>query len=373
MSTDTAGGLAPYKLPRHLSPDQVRGANFERAPFGRRGFEEQEVHDYLGRVAEELAGRDGEIARLAAENRQLKHALREWHRQLVGYDSAEIIARTQQHIEAQIAQAEQYSREREEEAAQRYDEILAEAHLRAQDEAERLVLEQAGRGGASAGGAGAGTGASAVDPEAERRREREWFDRQRTYVSALQQALGALAAQVGATQQAFSMEADRIVDGVASPPRPELSAGPAPPTPPPTPTTLRPAPGLGLDGLTADGPDDEAPEGNGHGPDPDAGPGAGAGADPRVTEPLPHHIDPPTVHVEPPLEALDALGPVVPDEPTFSPRRRGPGAAVAGAGSDDPDGTAYGPRPSTRRRRPTRPADATPPPPSPPDDPPATP
>jgi len=205
VSTEPVGGMAAYKLPRHLSPDQVREAAFERAPFGRRGFDEHEVHGYLERVAEEMTSRDVEIARLTGENRQLKHALREWHRQLVGYDSAEIIARTQQHIEAQITQAESFSREREEEAARRYEEILAEARQRAQDEAERYVYEQ---------------GASSSNQADDRERhpgDREWLARQSAYVGALRQALDSLASQVDATRQAFTFEADKLGEIVAAP------------------------------------------------------------------------------------------------------------------------------------------------------------
>ena len=258
MSTDTSGGVAAYRLPRHLSPEQVRGASFERAAFGRRGFDEHEVEAYLARVAEELAARDVEVARLDGENRQLKHALREWHRQLVGYDSAEIIARTQQHIEAQIAQAEQYSREREEEATQRYEEILAEARQRARDEASRLVHS------AREGGAGVDGGGGRGD--------------QQTYVGALQQALGALAAQVNATQQAFGLEVDRLGD---------ISGASGTTTP-----ALAPAPRQ---------PDDPAPADDGpNGDAPDPADGAGV-------------VDAVEIVDEPPLESLAAL---VGDDPT---------------------------------------------------------
>jgi DivIVA domain-containing protein len=182
--------LPEEALPRRTSAEQVRAATFERAPFGRRGYDEVEVQAYLHQVAEELGWRDSEIAQLAGENRQLKHALREWHRQLVGYDAAELVARTQQHIEAQIAQAEAYSREREEEATRRYDEIVAEARRRALAETQRLVNEAT---------AGAGE-------------DEEWLARQQLYAHALLQALDALAAHVHATRQAFTFEISRLGD-----------------------------------------------------------------------------------------------------------------------------------------------------------------
>jgi DivIVA domain-containing protein len=246
--------MAAYKLPRQLSPEQVRAASFERAPFGRRGFEEHEVLAYLERVAEELGSRDTEIARLEGENRQLKHALREWHRQLVGYDSAEIMARTQQHIETQIAQAEQYSREREEEATQRYDEIVAEARRRAQEEADRVVRAARESGTLVAGRPAADTATDGGDvgADAQRRAAVEWLRRQQTYVGALQQALGSLSAQVDATRQAFGADVDRLTDLAAPPatdPVAALSAAAA----------IEPAAGGGAEPVDAD--DDGTPVG----------------------------------------------------------------------------------------------------------------
>lgn len=230
MTTDHPTAAGTQHLARHLSAEQVRTASFDRAPFGRRGFDEEEVQRFLHQVGDELAWRDAEIARLASENRQLKHALREWHRQLVGYDAAELIARTQQHIEAQIAQAEAYSREREEEATRRYDEIIAEARRRALTETQRLVHE------AGAGGAGA------AEPDGDRNDGEEWLARQQVYAHALLQSLDALAAHVHATRQAFTFEISRLgdisdgggtaADIAASPtPMPDqvvLASGPAP-------------------------------------------------------------------------------------------------------------------------------------------------
>lgn len=139
--------------------------------FGRRAVDEEELQGYLGQVAEELAARDREISRLGGENRQLKHALREWHREIVGHDAAELIARAQVQIEAQITSADAYSREREQDAAQRYDAILAEAQKRADHE---------------------------IEPR--------WMGRHRAYTGAVLQALDALSAQVDATREAFSFE-----------------------------------------------------------------------------------------------------------------------------------------------------------------------
>jgi DivIVA domain-containing protein len=205
-------GHQANQVARRFTPDQIRGTTFERAPFGRRGFDEQQVHAYLGQLAEVLAARDVEISRLAGENRQLKHALREWHRQLVGYDAVDLVARTQQQIEAQIAQAESYSREREIEAARLYDEMLAEARERAQAEVEREGQSR-----------GVGDDESRHDPDAVRR--------QRVYTGALLQALDALAAQVDATRHAFSFEVEKLVDLTDSPPPISVVSTPVPPAP----------------------------------------------------------------------------------------------------------------------------------------------
>jgi hypothetical protein len=156
--------------------------------FGRREEGEPEVDGRLDRLVEEVAARDREIRRLETENRQLKHALREWHRQMVGYDAAELIARAQVQIEAQIANAEAYSRERELEATQRYDAILAEAQQRADSD---------------------------VEPQ--------WAGRQRAYAGAVLHALDAVAAQVDATRQAFSFEV-----GTLPPPPGSLPGSPLP-------------------------------------------------------------------------------------------------------------------------------------------------
>ncbi|MGH9213228.1 MAG: DivIVA domain-containing protein [Acidimicrobiales bacterium] len=219
MTTDAPRGPGAHNLVRHVSPDQVRSVGFERAPFGRRGLDELEVRAYLHEVADELALRDAEIARLAGENRQLKHALREWHRQLVGYDAAELVARTQQQIESQIAQAEAYSREREEEATRLYDDIIAEARRRALSETQRLVHDPGSEGPTEQ-----------VD--------QDWLARQRIYTDALLQALDALAAHVHATRQAFTFEVSRLGDiGEAADPsvaaaREPTDGGALPPLPP---------------------------------------------------------------------------------------------------------------------------------------------
>ena len=183
---------------RPLSPRDLRAATFGRTPLGRRGFDEYEVVRYLDRVAGEIAIRDAAIARLIHDNDKLKHALREWHREMIGYDGVDLVALAQQQVEAQIAQTETYSREREEEAARLYDEIVTEAY----EQAERQLRDD--RSG---------------DLQAR-------SVRQRTLIVAVLQSLEALATQVDATRQAFGFEMGELEIVEAAPTEDRLATGP---------------------------------------------------------------------------------------------------------------------------------------------------
>lgn len=213
MSIQTSG--TPYDQRQRLTAQQVREATFERLPLGRRGLDETEVLAFLERIAEEIATRDAELNRLIDENRRLKHAVREWHRRQEGYDPAELLARAQQQVDAQIAQAEEYSREREEEATRLYDQIVNEARERARAEAQAEL--GSGNGGRRIAGGGDGNGPSTGRLSAQR---------EQGYVNGLLQALDALAAHVDATRQAFTLEVDRL-DSRGSPAATNALDGPA--------------------------------------------------------------------------------------------------------------------------------------------------
>jgi DivIVA domain-containing protein len=62
ISDDAAQAPAPTALrPRSagvISPEQVRTVEFNRAPFGKRGYDEEEVDLFLDRIEETLSGRD---------------------------------------------------------------------------------------------------------------------------------------------------------------------------------------------------------------------------------------------------------------------------------------------------------------------------
>lgn len=202
MNTDPTLTAAPAPVPppqglppaprsvRPLAPGDVRAATFARTPFGRRGFDEDEVLRYLHRLADEIGTRDDAIGRLMHENRKLRHALREWHRDMIGYDGVDLVTLAQQQAEEQVAQTEGYSRQREEEATRLYDEIVAEAY----EEAERQL-------------------GAAMSSDL-----REQTVRQRTLIVAVLQSLEALSTQVDATRQAFGAEIDNLE--LLAPPEP---------------------------------------------------------------------------------------------------------------------------------------------------------
>src|SRR3954449_2553060 len=46
-------------MDRALTPEDVRSVVFDKAPLGKRGYNEQQVDDFLDRVEDTLAGEDG--------------------------------------------------------------------------------------------------------------------------------------------------------------------------------------------------------------------------------------------------------------------------------------------------------------------------
>jgi DivIVA domain-containing protein len=208
----TAGSLPPGQLVagqmRRLSPEQVRTTGFTRSPLGRRGLAEDEVNTFVNRLAEELAARDSEIVRLLDENHRLKQAMREWQTERidapvsdaverVNAETAVLMARAQQHIDAQIAQTELYCRQREQEAVRRYDDIVRHARQQVREEAEQVTQRYRETSGTT------------YSPD------QEQLKRQEVYLSALLQSLDALGSHVQATRQAFAAEITRVTTGPA--------------------------------------------------------------------------------------------------------------------------------------------------------------
>ena len=79
MSDDLDEAVVPDRLEATpLTPQQVRATTFGRTPLGRRGFNEDEVVEFLDRVAEDLARRDRSEAHTRANAERHKNALRAW-------------------------------------------------------------------------------------------------------------------------------------------------------------------------------------------------------------------------------------------------------------------------------------------------------
>ncbi len=208
MSTNDTTGGGP--LPRHMSPDQVRNTNFARTARGRRGFAEADVERFVHRLADELARHEADKVRLLDENRRLKQAMRDWQsrqvadptqdiQQRVTADAAALMARAQQQIDAQVAQAELYCRQREQEAVERYDAIVREARAQAAVEADRVAHQYRDAAGADYSS------------------DKERIERQRVYIRAMLKALDAVGGHLQATRSAFAVEVDKLDDWLDAP------------------------------------------------------------------------------------------------------------------------------------------------------------
>jgi DivIVA domain-containing protein len=106
-----SGSRDPHGWSRRMSVEHIRSARFGRTPLGRRGFSEDEVTDFLHRLAEEVSGLEGELASLRAENARIKGALRDWQSQAGGprgmdvatstpTEAINLLSRAQRQIEA---------------------------------------------------------------------------------------------------------------------------------------------------------------------------------------------------------------------------------------------------------------------------------
>ena len=81
MSTPTGYGERPgagQTHTRRLSPEQVRMATFGRRALGRKGLHEDDVYDFLHRVALELDGLETELATTQAETAGSRRPFGDW-------------------------------------------------------------------------------------------------------------------------------------------------------------------------------------------------------------------------------------------------------------------------------------------------------
>lgn len=127
-----------------LTPAEVQITNFRKAPFGRRGFDEEQVQDFLARVEQELVELLNEKAQLQDECARLRKRILDGEGsngvrpEDAHIQSVHILSRAQQTADQYVADAERYSRELAGEARRHYDEVLADAKSRAV-----LLLEEA--------------------------------------------------------------------------------------------------------------------------------------------------------------------------------------------------------------------------------------
>ncbi|MFC4561865.1 DivIVA domain-containing protein [Nocardiopsis mangrovi] len=215
-----------------LSPERVRNQDFPRASLGRRGYDEQEVRMFIGRVAEDIAAGDAERSSLRSEIERLRQRFRDQQSAPPEprpsgppADAVNLLSAAQQQADAYVAQAQEYCRQLTEHARRQGEEIMNEARAHAEEAAEAAVAEYR---------AGSGARHSADLEEIERR------------VAWLQSFSRAVQIQMQAASDAFSREIIRLGDLSSGGFQDPRSDTPAPDTPPvtgsPHPDALRSGP-----------------------------------------------------------------------------------------------------------------------------------
>lgn len=142
-----AGGPARTLRARPLSPEQVRRPALGRTSLGRRGYDENDVHALLNRIAAEMESTLGEQASLRSENARLKDAMRQWHDRQTQSPSAraelevrqsavQVMTRAQREADKVVADAQNYARAMVEHARVQHDDIMREGYQQAELAAE---------------------------------------------------------------------------------------------------------------------------------------------------------------------------------------------------------------------------------------------
>ncbi|GAB3463545.1 hypothetical protein GCM10027570_50780 [Streptomonospora sediminis] len=184
---------------QRLSPERVRAQDFSRTSLGRRGYNEDEVRMFMGRVAEDIAASDAEKASLRAEIDRLRRRYREQNSSAAetegpSADAVNLLSAAQQQADSYVAQAQEYCRQLTSQARQQAEDILVEARDQA-----GAAAEEAARGYR----ADAGPSYNADLEEMERRMA--WIQ---TFCRAVQ-------IQMQAASDAFSQEISRLSDFTA--------------------------------------------------------------------------------------------------------------------------------------------------------------
>ncbi|HKN96125.1 MAG TPA: DivIVA domain-containing protein [Pseudonocardiaceae bacterium] len=197
MQPSDQGGQSRWRA--SLTPDRVRTTVFSRASIARRGYDMDEVHLFLQRVAEDIAASEREKGKLRAEINRL----RDWYRNR-GHDvdatrqasqahakaqAVQMLSDAQLQVEAYVAQAQAYSRRVAVEARQQAELVLRDAQERADAASERAAKDYR----YSSGG-----GYAAELEEMERR------------VAWLRAFCHAIQVQLHAATDAFSREVDKL-------------------------------------------------------------------------------------------------------------------------------------------------------------------
>jgi len=151
-----------------LTPERVRTMQFSRTPIGRRGLAEEEVAQFLQRVAEDIAMRDADDAASRATIAHYKNTLAHWQSEHGDYrdealaaaaaqrptiEAVNILSRAQQEADSYVAQTQAYCRRIAVDARQHAEQIVSEAQARAEEAADRAVAEYEMRQAAAAAAA----------------------------------------------------------------------------------------------------------------------------------------------------------------------------------------------------------------------------
>lgn len=209
--TDAADDQLGRPPVQRLTPERVRTVLFSRTPIGRRGLNEDEVTEFLHRIADELAARDAAEASLRAKVTHYKNTLIQWQREQLEARGEEasptdplgsaprpsvaavnLLSQAQQQADAYVAQTQEYCRRLAADAQDHAQEILSEARAQAQvaaDDAARAHHVQAN----------AGDIATIEDLE----RRLAWA---RAFIASLE----SVEAQLRTTREALSYEFDKL-------------------------------------------------------------------------------------------------------------------------------------------------------------------
>jgi DivIVA domain-containing protein len=209
--SDTENGLHARRSAPRLTPERVRSVEFTRTPLGRRGWNEDEVQQFLQRVAEDIAARDAAEASLRAEVGFYKNRLRQWQNEQRGGQSEDppgpaqpsveainILSQAQQEADAYVAQAQDYCRRLTADAQEHAQVILGDAQVQAEQAAEEAVRDYRAR---------AGDQYTAEFEDLERRLA--WA---RTFLSSLEN----VETQLRTAREALTYEVDKLAAGPSS-------------------------------------------------------------------------------------------------------------------------------------------------------------